>query len=122
MTLYQGNAKQFVGQFRHRILVQQMTETNDTTTGQPTRTWSTFANNLPAVYHDITGGEGQRAGQIEAQSSTRFTVRYMDGFKPTMRIYFNGTYHNITDVRQVDGNRRYLDLYCRNVNNGEVIS
>lgn len=120
MTLYQGPRQIRLGEMRHRITVQQLTETYDAETGQPTRVWTNFATNVPACFQDIFGNENTRGGQIESQNTARFIVRYIAGYKPTMRIYFNGVFHNITDVRQVQGNTRYLELYCRSVNNGEV--
>jgi SPP1 family predicted phage head-tail adaptor len=120
MTIYQGQRNISLGAMRHRIIVQQMVETADTTTGQPTRTWSSFASNVPAMFSDRRGGENLRGSQLEAQAQAVFTVRYLPGYSPLMRVYFDGQYYGITNVRQVAGQKRYLELHCNVVNNEGV--
>jgi len=119
MTVYQG--KKFVlGSMRHRILVQQEVETFDTSSGQPTRTWSTLYNDEPAIYDEVRGGENFRGGQVEAGITAVFTVRYREGYGPTRRIYFNTRYYNIVFAKRVRGYDRYLEIHCRAVDNGTV--
>ena len=120
MSIYQGNRNQQIGPMRHRIIVQQMLEVADLTTGQPTRTWSNFGVNVPAAFTDGRGGEGFRGSQVEAQAQAIFIVRYRAGYSPMMRIYFDGVYYGITHVKQVAGYKRYLELYCNVVDNGGV--
>lgn len=120
MSVYQGQKLQQIGPMRHRILVQQMVEVADTTTGQPTRTWSSFQSSVPAAFFDGRGNEGFRGTQVEATSTAIFTVRYLPGYAPTMRVYFDGSYYGITHVRQVGGYKRYLELHCRVVDNEGV--
>lgn len=121
MSIYQGQRNQQIGALRHRILVQQMVETADTSTGQPVRVWSSFGINVPAAFSDGRGGEGFRGSQTEAQSAAVFTVRYLPGYSPLMRIYFDGQYYGITHVKQVGGHKRYLELYCSTVDNAGVL-
>jgi len=119
MSLYQG--KRFaIAEMRHRILIQEMTETFDTTSGQPTRTWSTFALKEPAAYDEVRGGESFRGSQIEANITAVFTLRYRPGYGPTMRIYHNARYYNLVFARRVRGYDRYLELHCRTVDDGAI--
>jgi SPP1 family predicted phage head-tail adaptor len=120
MNIYQGNRSQPIGGMRHRILVQELLEVADSTSGQLTKTWTTFANNVPAGFNDRRGGEGYRGSQVEAQSQVVFTVRYLPGYSPMMRVFFDGQYYGITNVRQVGGYKRYLELHCNVVNNEGV--
>jgi SPP1 family predicted phage head-tail adaptor len=120
MSIYQGNRGLAIGAMRHRITVQQMLEVADTTSGQPTRTWSNFASNIPAAFNDRRGGESFRGSQVEAQSQVVFTVRHISGYSPMMRVYFDGNYYGITSVRQVGGYKRYIELHCNLVDNEGV--
>lgn len=120
MSIYQGRAKFSIGSMRYRVLVQQETTANDTTTGQPTRTWSSFRTQEPAAYDEVRGGEYFRGTQIEAGITAVFTVRYSADYAPTMRVYHNGRYYGILFCRRVRGYDRYLELHCKAVDNGAV--
>lgn len=120
MSIYQGRTKFSLGSMRYRVLVQQETVTNDTTTGQPTRTWSSFKTQEPAAYDEVRGGEYFRGSQIEAGITSVFTVRYDAAYAPTMRVYKDGRYHGIVFCRRVRGYDRYLELHCKAVDNGAV--
>ena len=120
MSIYQGRAKLSLGSMRYRVIVQQETVTNDTTTGQPTRTWSSFKTQEPAAYDEVRGGEYFRGSQIEAGITSVFTVRYDAAYAPTMRVYKDGRYHGIVFCRRVRGYDRYLELHCKAADNGAV--
>lgn len=121
MSIYQGHRGINIGAMRHRILVQEKIETADLTTGEPVRTWTSFASNVPAAFNDGRGNENFRGGQVEAQGQVVFTVRYKPGYSPMMRVFFDNRYYGITHVRQVGGYKRYIELYCNVVDNEGVV-
>lgn len=120
MSIYQGRNKFSLGTMRYRVLVQQETTTSDATTGQPTRTWSTFKASEPAAYDEVRGGENFRGTQIEAGVAAVFTVRFDAGFGPTMRVYHNSRYYGIVFCRRVRGYDRYLELHCKATDDGAI--
>lgn len=120
MSSYQARPKFRISDMRHRVLVQQVTETFDTTSGEPVRTWSTFKNAEPAGYDEVRGGETFRGSQVEATIAAVFTVRYDANYAPTMRIYHRGRYYGIVFCRRVRGYDRYLELHCKTVDDGAV--
>jgi len=120
MSIYQGRPRFRISDMRYRVLVESMTEAFDTTSGQPTRTWGTFKLNEPASYDEVRGGETFRGSQVEASITAVFTVRYDADYKPTMRVYHNSRYYHIVFARRVRGYDRYIELHCRNIDNGAI--
>ena len=119
MTNYQG--KRFaIGSMRDRIVIEEPDITLDSETGQPIASWQIFLQSVPAAYHSVRGGENFRGGQVEAGISAVFTMRYQQGISPQMRVRFDGVIYNIAFVSPVVGSKRYLDLYCRTVNNDGI--
>lgn len=100
-----------VGQMRHRITIQQPTETVDSY-GQPIVTWGTFLAGEPAQFMQTGGGESIRNRQVEANVKAIFTVRYRAGYTEKMRIYHDGDYYGILRINPVEGGKRYLELFC----------
>jgi SPP1 family predicted phage head-tail adaptor len=47
-------------------------------------------------------------------------MRYQQDISPQMRVRFDGVIYNIAFVSPVVGSKRYLDLYCRTVNNDGI--
>ena len=120
MSIYQGRPRFEIGSMRHRVLIQQVSTANDTTTGQPTETWSTFKSSEPAAYDEVRGGETFRGTQVEATIAAIFTVRYDADFAPTMRVFHRSRYYGIVFCRRVRGYDRYLELHCKTVDDGAV--
>ena len=108
-----------VGKMRQRITIQSKTDAADAA-GQPTRTWSNTYINEPAQVEYTGGTETFRGRQLEAGIQAVFTVRHRDEYTPEMRISYGGNYYGIVRVRPVQGGRRYTELYCRAVVNGEL--
>lgn len=119
MTNYQSK-RLAIGSMRDRIVIETEQTTLDSDTGQPIRAWSTFYSSVPAVYTPTRSGESFRGGQVEAGINAVFTMRYQKDIAPTMRIRFDGIIYNIVFVMPVTGAKRYLDIYCRAVNNDGI--
>ena len=105
---------------RDRIIIENETTTLDSETGQPIRAWTTFYGSVPASYTPTRSGETFRGGQVEAGINAVFTTRYQKDIAPTMRIRFDGVIYNIVHVMPITGAKRYLDLYCRAINNDGI--
>lgn len=78
-------------------------------------TWVTRLANEPARYIATGGGTSYRGQQLEETIVAVFEVRYRAGYSPTERVLFNGETYGITRVMLVDGNFRYLALFCKAV-------
>lgn len=108
MTTFRSR-KLRVGAMRHRVSIQQPTETQDDY-GQPIVTWTNFVTNEPAEFMPVAGNESLRGGQVEANIRAKFVVRYRDGYTTQMKVVHNGTSYGILYVNEVEGGRRYIEL------------
>ncbi|ALY08068.1 putative head-tail adaptor [Bacillus phage vB_BhaS-171] len=82
------------GQFRNRISIQQLTETEnqmgDTVTG-----WEEFKN-VWAMIKTVRGKEIMQAGAIQGELTVRFVTHYTPGITNDMRIIYDGRTFEIT--------------------------
>lgn len=101
------------GDLRHRVTIQQAAETQSGS-GAIGQTWSDVA----AVWASIEALQGREvfaAQQINAQVSSRITIRYRAGIIPKMRMVFGARTFNIEAVIDPDGRRRELQLLVSEV-------
>ncbi len=101
------------GELRHRITIQQATET-PSTSGAITQTWSTVATVWAAI-EALSGREAFAAQQVNAQVSSRIRIRYRAGITPKMRIVFGARTFNIESVMDMESRRRELQLLVSEV-------
>lgn len=94
---------------RYRITFQTPAETLDDA-GQPVVTWDDFRVDEPAQFTPMGGIESMRGRQLEAGVKAVFRVNYREGYTTQMRILHDGVYYGITNVNQVDGMRRELEI------------
>lgn len=106
---------------RQRVDIQSVTTADDANTGQPVETWATYRRCWADV-KDRGGREVIRGEGFESVVSTRVRIRYpREGRIPTSsdRIVYdeNGTQTtrtlNVEAVQRMDGERKWLDLLCR---------
>ncbi len=62
-----------------------------------TTSWNTFATVWAEVV-PATGREIFDSDHMEEVQYATFTIRYLDGVTPTMRISFSGDYYNIRSI------------------------
>ena len=102
------------GRLRHRIEIEDYTETQDTTTGAMTRTWGTFATVWASI--EPMSVKEFVASQVEqSKVSLRILIRYLDGVKPEMRIYHSATgrYYQIEGIlTDKQSGLEYMTLPC----------
>lgn len=74
--------------------------------GQPGGAWSDFASNIWAKIEHIAGREVVNQSEFAADITDRFTLPYVQGVNPKMRLQFV----------DIDGKTRYFDiLFVQNV-------
>lgn len=99
---------------RHRITIQQATETQDQTTGKLVRSWVNFAT-LWASVTDLSTRDQIAAKAAQSTIQARAKVRYSSKsaqVDSTMRVLFDGYYYKIdgNPMRDPDSRREYLTI------------
>ena len=108
------------GRLRHRITIEQPTETQDATTGAVTVTWAPLWVNVPAEIVPRSGREFLAAQQMQAEVSTLITFRWRAGLDAKMRIR-HGTriYNPSAFLPDPEAGREYVVAACgEGANNG----
>lgn len=98
------------GELRHRITLEQPSETQDKY-GEVLTSWTTLAT-VYARKEDLTGRELFQAQQVNASVSTRFTIRHRPGLTAKLRVNHGGTIYNIESIQDPDGRSRQIVLIC----------
>lgn len=88
---------------RHRCRIEQFTDEQNPSTGEMTRTWSTFATDVPIEIVPSSGREYVAGGGIQAGVEARATVREMDGLVSAMRVIrtVNGVDTAVYEIKAV---------------------
>lgn len=106
------------GDLDRRIVIQRATLSQGGGYNEPQETWATFLT-VWAKRHDASAAEAYRAQEVDAQITTRFTIRYSTqaaSITPKDRIVFDGRTYNITAVREPANTRnqwREIDAVAR---------
>lgn len=98
------------GKFRHRLTIQQVTETRGAT-GEIERSWSTFAERWGAMT-PLAGREYFMSAQRNAEVTHRFELRFTPGVTAKMRVLHDGRTFNIEGVIDVEERHREMHLMC----------
>jgi SPP1 family predicted phage head-tail adaptor len=99
------------GRLRHRITIQDYTESQNTF-GEVTKNWTDYATVWAAV-EPVKGREFWESQQINAEITTKVTIRYLAGIKPKMRILYDTRIFEIDSVINVDERNRELQLLVK---------
>lgn len=100
------------GQLRHEIEIQQTTDTLDAA-GQPTRSWTTFAN-VWASIEPVSGSELVVARQLDPKTTHKVTMRYLSGVTAKMRIRHGTRYlEPVEPPRNTDERNIMLEFLCK---------
>jgi len=97
------------GRLRERITIQAATETRNAI-GEVVQSWATFAERWASV-DGLSSREVLLQGQQRTEISHRVRLRYVDGFKSTMRILWRGRVLEITSLLE-HGNRSEHEALC----------
>lgn len=98
------------GRLRRRVVIEQVLETIDAE-GQPVKTWSTFTT-VQAAVEPMSGREFFDNQQINDETTTRITIRYIPGVTAKMRVVYDSKYYNIRAILNVGERDRELRLMC----------
>lgn len=100
-----------VGAWRHRITIQQPTETQDSY-GAAVVTWSTYAVRWGSV-SPLAGRELFFARQIRPDVTHKVELWYVSGLTVRMRIQHRGRWLNIESIIDRDERHAVHELLCR---------
>ena len=104
---------------RHRVRIEQFADAQDPVTGEPVRTWSTFADDVAAELVPLSGREFVSGGGVQAGIDTRATVRALPGLVSAMRLVAAGRIYEIKAVLPNPTFARHLTLMLSSgVSNG----
>jgi head-tail adaptor len=96
------------GALRHRITVEQLTETQDPSTGAVSQAWTTFAADVPAAWIPAGGRELAAAASVSASFVGKWRIRRGNsvGITAAMRVSHDGNYYNLTSAPIPDESMR----------------
>lgn len=92
----------FAGTLRHRIAIQEPTETQDPNTGEITIVWNTVSgmSAVPAEIAPLSAKEFIAGQAIQSEIVARITIRYRAGITAKMRAVHGSKIYNIRGVLQ----------------------
>lgn len=99
------------GKLRHRVTIQTQTATQGTF-GEPADTW-TDVDTVWASVEPLSGREFLDARQMQADVTTRVTIRYLAGVIPSMRVKYGTRTLDILGVVNREERDRTMELMCR---------
>lgn len=82
------------GKLRHRINLQIVTESQDSLTGEVTRSWTTTHSNIPASIEALSVREFLQSRADQSQVTARVMIRRLAGLTASMRIVGTCTCHS----------------------------
>lgn len=99
------------GKLDRRITIEQVSRVADGFGGAQTETWSTFVTVWAAVA-SMTASERFTSDQKYSSNVKTFTVRYVAGILPTMRILYESAYYRILGIRELEmfGRKRGFEI------------
>lgn len=94
------------GALRHQVRIQQRSPVQDGA-GEQSGDWVEFATRRAAVDRK-PGGEVFASGQRQGRTPTTFTLRWLAGVLPQMRLLHEGKVYNIDSADDPNGTRAEL--------------
>lgn len=110
----------FAGRLRHRVTIQQLVAASpqQTASGQPDESWSTYLTVWAAV-EPLNGRELYAAQEHHAEVTTRIRMRHRSGVTAKMRVTYGGMTYDIKAIVNPEERNRELQLLCaEGVNQG----
>jgi SPP1 family predicted phage head-tail adaptor len=97
-----------IGDLRHRITFQKLT-TSVNESGFEVETWEDVRT-VWAAASNLHGREYFAAAAVQAESTVKFTIRYLPGIDTTMRILFRNKQYNITAIDNIKYQSRFIEI------------
>lgn len=106
------------GRLRHRVSIQSLVATLNTTTGEVTDTWTEFAS-VKAAVEPVRASEFSSADQTQAKVLVNVIIRYRSGILSSMQVVHGDHTYQIQGILP-DGRtgREYITLPCSEVERG----
>jgi SPP1 family predicted phage head-tail adaptor len=101
------------GDLRHRITLQKLTTTTNPN-GFEVQTWEDFKT-VWAKVTNLHGREYFAAAAVQAENTVKFTIRYLEGIDPSMRILFRRKQYNITAIDNIKYQNRIMEIKAQEV-------
>lgn len=103
-----------IGQLRHRVTIQQKTETADAYGGAGSIAWSDYITVWAAVA-PLSGREFLEGRNLENEINYRIRIRYRSGLDPSMRVSWDSRIFDIEAVLNRFEENREIWLMCREI-------
>ncbi|KPJ82789.1 MAG: hypothetical protein AMS17_18665 [Spirochaetes bacterium DG_61] len=85
------------GKLRHKIIIQDYTESQDRSYGEVTKPWSDYET-VWASIEPIRGREFWESQQINAEVTAKITIRHLYGINTKMRVKYGSRIFKIISV------------------------
>lgn len=104
------------GKLRHRLVILEPEEEQDSDTGEITRTWAELAT-VWGAFEPLSTRERLSAGSVKDDTSVRMTIRFRDDVLAEMRVLFRERYYEIVGPPLADpeSGREHLTLMLKQI-------
>lgn len=99
-------------ELNRKITFQAFTITQDPVTGEITESWTDHVSVFAKV-EPLVGREYFAAAAVQAEDTTKFTMRFRGDLDTAMRIVFDGQNYNITSIQNIRSSNRETLIYAR---------
>lgn len=113
------------GSLRHRVSIQQPTNTQNAITGEVSKTWTTIHACVPCAIEPLSVRDFQQSRATQSSVSVRVVMRHMVGITSSMRLVatcgcHEGNIYNPEGILEdTESGREYITLPCsQGVNEG----
>jgi SPP1 family predicted phage head-tail adaptor len=101
------------GLLRHRIDIEEYTDSQDTSTGEITKEWTSVFSDVPASYEPLSVRELILSQSQRNTIVARFVIRWRAGLNDRQRIVHRGTIYNIEGLQpDKDSGLDYVTIPC----------
>jgi SPP1 family predicted phage head-tail adaptor len=101
------------GDLDKRITFQRLTTTTNEN-GFEIETLEDFKT-VWAKVSNLHGREYFEAAAVQAENTVKFTIRYLEGIDPSMKILFQGKEYNITSIDNIKYKNRFIEIKAQEV-------
>ncbi len=95
-----------------KITFRQLTTTQDPNTGEIIEAWADYLSVFARV-DPLVGREYFAAAAVQAEDTTKFTMRHRGDIDTTMRIAFDGAEYDIQSIQNIRSGNRETLIYAK---------
>lgn len=100
------------GKLRQVITIQALDNEQQDSVGQPVQPWVDMLM-VRADVEPLSGREYFSMQDPVSATTTRITIRFLDGVTQRHRVVFEGQHYDILDVIDIDMRHKEMQLMCR---------